>query len=261
MKLFPRIADDIISHQTDIKVRTEQLRQKNAELRSRSGELQEVLRSSQAQLLSDTSIPLELINQLAAAVRDLKTAHQADLGTLVERFGEAQDMFERQQRLLQQNSNKQLQALDGGPDNKEDPPPDNTEAVTEVNVIEEKNVSSDGKTCSTTDIEDKSKAWDQVPSSKEDGRKERQMVTILEEKEDGGTATSRPATDSPASQSEVVTAAFLASLTKNITPASAGSEAPASRYTLVQTVAAGTKLVQCQAVMRPPPPRPAPGPR
>ena len=215
-------------------MRTEQLRQKNAELRSRSGELQEVLRSSQAQLLSDTSIPLELINQLAAAVRDLKTAHQADLGTLVERFGEAQDMFERQQRLLQQNSNKQLQALDGGPDNREDPPPDNTEAATEVK--EEKNISSDGKTCSTSDTEDKSKAWNQVPSAKGDGRKERQMVTILEEKEDGGTVTSRPATDSPASQSEVVTAAFLASLTKNITPASAGSEAPASRYNWVQTV-------------------------
>ena len=33
-------------------------------------------------------------------MRDLKTAHQADLGTLVERFGEAQDMFEKQQRLL-----------------------------------------------------------------------------------------------------------------------------------------------------------------
>ena len=216
-------------------MRTEQLRQKNAELRSRSGELQEVLRSSQAQLLSDTSIPLELINQLAAAVRDLKTAHQADLGTLVERFGEAQDMFERQQRLLQQNSNKQLQALDGGPDNREDPPPDNTEAVTEVK--EEKKISSDDKTCSTTtDTEDKSKAWNQVASTKGDGRKERQMVTILEEKDEPGTVTSRPATDSPASQSEVVTAAFLASLTKNITPASAGSEAPASRYTLVQTV-------------------------
>ena len=215
-------------------MRTEQLRQKNAELRSRSGELQEVLRSSQAQLLSDTSIPLELINQLAAAVRDLKTAHQADLGTLVERFGEAQDMFERQQRLLQQNSNKQPPGFDGGPDNKEDPPPDNTEAVTEVK--EEKNISSDNKTCSTTDTEDKSKAWNQVPSNKKDERKERQMVTILEEKEDGGTVTSRPATDSPASQSEVVTAAFLASLTKNITPASAGSEAPASRYTWVQTV-------------------------
>ena len=150
-------------------MRTEQLRQKNAELRSRSGELQEVLRSSQAQLLSDTSIPLELINQLAAAVRDLKTAHQADLGTLVERFGEAQDMFERQQRLLQQNSNKQLQALDGGPDNKEDPPPDNTEALTEVK--EEKNISSDDQTCSTTDTEDKSKAWNQVASTKGEERR------------------------------------------------------------------------------------------
>ena len=75
-----------------------------------------------------------------------------------------------------------------------------------------------------------------MPSNKKDERKEKQMVTILEEKEDGGTATSRPATDSPASQSEVVTAAFLASLTKNIRPASARSEAPASRYTWVQPV-------------------------
>ena len=66
--------------------------------------------------------------------------------------------------------------------------------------------------------DDKIKAW-------KGEKKETKVVTILEEKEAG---PDLPGADSPASQSEVVTAAFLASLTKNMTPASAGSSE--SRY-------------------------------
>ena len=67
--------------------------------------------------------------------------------------------------------------------------------------------------------DDKIKAW------KGADKKETKVVTILQEKEAG---PELPGADSPASQSEVVTAAFLASLTKNMTPASAGSSE--SRY-------------------------------
>ena len=69
--------------------------------------------------------------------------------------------------------------------------------------------------------DDKIKAW-------KGEKKETKVVTILQEKEAG---PELPGADSPASQSEVVTAAFLASLTKNMTPASAGSSE--SRYILV----------------------------
>ena len=70
------IADCIIEHQQDIKKQTKALSDQNTELQTKSGELQEVLRSSQAQLLSQTSIPLELINSLAATVSEMKNCHQ-----------------------------------------------------------------------------------------------------------------------------------------------------------------------------------------
>ena len=74
-------------------------------------------------------------------------------------------------------------------------------------------------------IDDEEEEDDKIKAWKGADKKETKVVTILQEKEAG---PELPGADSPASQSEVVTAAFLASLTKNMTPASAGSSE--SRY-------------------------------
>ena len=80
------------------------MKNKNADLQSKSRELQTVLKASQEQLLSDTTIPLELINQLASVVRDMKNTHQVDLKNLLNKFQEAQEQFEKQQTLIIQQS-------------------------------------------------------------------------------------------------------------------------------------------------------------
>ena len=195
------IADSIIEHQNDIKKKTEALSVQNADMQTKSQELQDVLRSSQAQLLTQTSIPLELINSLAAAVREMKDCHQEQLERLLQRFTEAQAAFEKQRELL----------VDQG---KETPP-------SEIKDMSPKNPEPEppvGKKLNADEEDDKIKAW-------KSEKRETKIVTILEEKEVG---PELPGADSPASQSEVVTAAFLASLTKNMTPASAG--ASESRY-------------------------------
>ena len=196
------MADTIIEHQHDIKKKTEALSLQNTELQTKSQELQEVLRSSQAQLLTQTSIPLELINSLAAAVREMKNCHQEQLERLLQRFSEAQAAFVKQRELLV-DQGKETQEIKETPAKVSEPEP-TSEKVKKLSVDEEE--------------DDKIKAW----KSEKKGTK---VVTILEEKEAG---VESPGADSPASQSEVVTAAFLASLTKNMTPASAGSSE--SRY-------------------------------
>ena len=178
---------------------TEALSVQTTELQSKSEELQEVLRSSQAQLLTQTSIPLELINSVAAAVREIKTSHQEQLVGLLERFTEAQEEFQKQKKILVDQNNETQS--------------ENQEMSSKVPETLKKKQNNDGE-------DDKNKAWKRE-------KRETKVVTILEEKE-AGLEPELPGTDSPASQSEVVTAAFLASLTKNMTPASAGS--PESRY-------------------------------
>ena len=198
------IADSIIEHQNDIKKKTEALSVQNTELQTKSQELQEVLRNSQAQLLSQTSIPLELINSLAAAVSEMKNCHQEQLERLLVRFTEAQAAFEKQKELLvdQDKVTHSSDVKNTGP--KASPEQPEPPLGKKVNEEEE---------------DDKIKAW-------KSEKRETKVVTILEEKEAG---PELPGADSPASQSEVVTAAFLASLTKNtLTPASAGSSE--SRY-------------------------------
>ena len=198
------IADSIIEHQNDIKKKTEALNVQNNELQTKSQELQEVLRNSQAQLLSQTSIPLELINSLAAAVSEMKNCHQEQLERLLVRFTEAQAAFEKQKELLVDQDK-----VTHSSDVKNTVP----KAAPEPEL-------PSGKTVNDDEVEDdKIKAW-------KSEKRETKVVTILEEKEAG---PELPGADSPASQSEVVTAAFLASLTKNtLTPASAGSSE--SRY-------------------------------
>ena len=197
------IADSIIEHQNDIKKKTEALSEQNTELQTKSQELQEVLRSSQAQLLSQTSIPLELINSLAAAVSEMKNCHQEQLERLLVRFTEAQAAFQKQRDLLV--------------DHDKESPPSEIKDIAPKSAPEP--VAATGKKVPDDEVEDdKIKAW-------KSEKRETKVVTILEEKEAG---PELPGADSPASQSEVVTAAFLASLTKNMTPASAGSSE--SRY-------------------------------
>ena len=84
------------------------MKNKNADLQSKSRELQTVLKASQEQLLSDTTIPLELINQLASVVRDMKNTHQVDLKNLLNKFQEAQEQFEKQQTLIIQQSKENV---------------------------------------------------------------------------------------------------------------------------------------------------------
>ena len=71
------ITKEIIEQQIVIKEKTEKLQALNENLQMKSLQLQQVLASSQAQLQEEISIPIELINQLAAAVRQLKDERAA----------------------------------------------------------------------------------------------------------------------------------------------------------------------------------------
>ena len=95
------VADEIISQQSEIKVRTERMKLKNEELQTKSRELQEVLKTSQQQLLSDTSIPIELINQLAGVVRNMKESHHSEFQDLIGLFSNVQKQFEKQQKFFE----------------------------------------------------------------------------------------------------------------------------------------------------------------
>ena len=65
--------------------------------------MQQVLATSQAQLHAEISIPIELINQLAAAVRQLKDEQQERFGQLLISLGEAHGQFEKQEHILEEN--------------------------------------------------------------------------------------------------------------------------------------------------------------
>ena len=200
------IADEIIESQNAIKVKTEELKIKNAELQSKSKELQNVLKTSQEQLLTDTSIPLDLINQLATMVKDMKSAYQNDLNNLLNKFNDVHDQFVKQQELLVHQSKNS----DNSDKDKDKSSTINVQEKSEVPKICDKKITTTGR-------EDVNNAWKKET-------KDMKPLTVLKEKEE--TDPDVPSTDSPASQSEVVTAAFLAQLTKNVTPPSAS---PASR--------------------------------
>ena len=182
------------------------MKTQNAELQTKSKELQNVLKTSQEQLLTDTSIPLDLINQLATMVKDMKSAYQNDLNNLLTKFNDVHDQFVKQQELLAHQSKNS--------ENEKD-----RDKGSSMNASEKSEVPKtvDKKSPNTTGREEVNNAW----------KKETKTLTVLQEKEE--TECEVPSTDSPASQSEVVTAAFLAQLTKNVTPASAVPPVPASR--------------------------------
>ena len=70
------ITNEIIEQQLGIKETTESLLDKNKLLQMKSGELNQVLETSQRQLQTMTTIPIELINELANAVRRMKEDQQ-----------------------------------------------------------------------------------------------------------------------------------------------------------------------------------------
>ena len=186
-----RVADEIIEQQTEIKQKTERMKLKNEELQTKSRELQEVLKSSQQQLLSDTSIPIELINQLALVVRTMKESHKAEFQELIALFNNVQSQFERQQKVFESS------VKENGSDSER------------KEKIEEETLKSDQEKCEkvvSTEVS-KTGAWRQHEA------RQKSSVTILHVKEEAKPCSS--SADSPASHSEVVTSELLASLTRN----------------------------------------------
>lgn len=186
-----RVADEIIEQQTEIKQKTERMKLKNEELQTKSRELQEVLKSSQQQLLSDTSIPIELINQLALVVRTMKESHKAEFQELIALFNNVQSQFERQQKVFESSVKE------------------NGSETERKEKIEEETLKSDQEKCEkvvSTEVS-KTGAWRQQEA------RQKSSVTILHVKEEAKSCSS--SADSPASHSEVVTSELLASLTRN----------------------------------------------
>ena len=97
------ITKEIIEQQIVIKEKTEKLQALNENLQMKSLQLQQVLATSQAQLQEEISIPIELINQLAAAVRQLKDEQQEKFSQLLLSLGEAHGQFEKQEHILEEN--------------------------------------------------------------------------------------------------------------------------------------------------------------
>ena len=106
------ITQDIITNQNVIKEETESLQDLNKSLQIKSLELKQVLASSQAQLQTDISIPIDLINQLAAAVRQLKEEQQKRFSHLLNSLSEAHDQFEQQELILEKNIQENEKKLD-----------------------------------------------------------------------------------------------------------------------------------------------------
>ena len=186
-----RVADEIIEQQTEIKQKTERMKLKNEELQTKSRELQEVLKSSQQQLLSDTSIPIELINQLALVVRTMKESHKAEFQELIALFNNVQSQFERQQKVFESSVKE------------------NGSETERKEKIEEETLKSDQEKCEkvvSTEVS-KTGAW------RHQEARQKSSVTILHVKEEAKSCSS--SADSPASHSEVVTSELLASLTRN----------------------------------------------
>ena len=97
------ITKEIIEQQILIKNRTESLQAENVELQVKSQELQQVLATSQEQLQIETTIPIELINQLASVVKHMKEEQQARFTQLLLSLEEAHGQFEKQEHILEEN--------------------------------------------------------------------------------------------------------------------------------------------------------------
>lgn len=191
------VADDIISQQTEIKLKTERMKLKNEELQTKSRELQEVLKTSQEQLLSDTSIPIELINQLAVAVRNMKESHQSEFQDLIGLFSNVQRQFEKQQKVFEAS------VVGEKPEERREEKEEELRAGSEAG--KERNSDSGA-----------------FKQTKKDDGKLKSNVTILQVSE--GTKPCSASVDSPASHSEVVSSDLLASLTRNADKGKPNSE-------------------------------------
>merc|ERR1719397_1431890 len=95
------LTGEIIEQQTLIKSKVEQLKLENEDLQTKSQDLQKVLASSQQQLHIETSIPIDLINQLATTVKDLKDEQQNGLDKLLKLLNQTCSKFNRQRELVE----------------------------------------------------------------------------------------------------------------------------------------------------------------
>ena len=93
------ITNEIIEQQTGIKETTEGLLDKNKLLQMKSGELNQVLETSQKQLQTMTTIPIELINELADAVKQMKEDQQERFEHLLKSLEEVHKKTDKQKCL------------------------------------------------------------------------------------------------------------------------------------------------------------------
>ena len=96
------ITKEIIKQQIVIKERTESLQIGTAELDVASKKLQQVLATSQEQLHVETSIPIELINQLATGVRLMKDSQLEGFKQLLLYLEFAHGQFETQGYIIEE---------------------------------------------------------------------------------------------------------------------------------------------------------------
>ena len=195
------LTGEIIEQQTLIKSKVEQLKLENEDLQMKSQDLQKVLASSQQQLHIETSIPIDLINQLATTVRDLKNEQQNGLDKLLKLLNQTCTKFNRQRELVETKNTSITKSEEAESEIKEE-----THKVIEVD-----------------------EAW---PKSNSHGSRANSRmssmsnyVTMLETKE--GSDCSPPNTASPASHSETVLTGYkskenessLAKINGNVTMA------------------------------------------
>ena len=92
-----------------IKERTENLLDKNKLLQLKSGELHQVLETSQKQLQSQITIPIELINELAEEVKQMKDDQQTRFEKLLKSLEEVHEKFNKQKCLATENMESKIE--------------------------------------------------------------------------------------------------------------------------------------------------------
>ena len=100
------ITDEIIEQQMGIRKATENLLDKNNLLQMKSGELNKVLETSQKQLQTMTTIPIDLINELASTVRQMKEDQQEKFEELLKSLEEVHKKTGKQKCLASRKESR-----------------------------------------------------------------------------------------------------------------------------------------------------------
>ena len=95
---------DILDKQRAIKEAAEKLKEENEELRGKSEELQEILKISQKQLQSESSIPLLMINKLVEEVNYIKKEQGTKIERLISSVDETNKKFKQMKRMVDQGA-------------------------------------------------------------------------------------------------------------------------------------------------------------